>query len=149
MSKRQSPQPKVGSGVRDGTQHVLDGMNGLVHPNLRHRFFFLFFVVVSGWTWSSWNGGVRAGARRRRFVHLETLVDIPVGFAIDLRFLAASPRTDDEYGLAQEHDGDANQGAEDQQFLHDGLSFEHVNVAVCVRRVCVLEQHHVDEVDEH
>lgn len=60
MRERQSPQTKIGSCVRNGTQNILDGVDALVDPNFGHFFFFLllFFVLMMP-HWDSGAGSVR------------------------------------------------------------------------------------------
>lgn len=47
MSQRQSPQTQVRSGVRNGTQNVFNGVDGLVDEDFAQRL--IFVIVFASW----------------------------------------------------------------------------------------------------
>lgn len=72
MGQREGPEPEVGGGVRDGAQHVFDGVDGLVDHDLAEG---LLLVGVGG------GGGLglgRALAEVRLLLHLDALAHAAV-----------------------------------------------------------------------
>lgn len=47
MSQRESPQTQIGGGMRNGSQHVLNGVDALVNEDLGHLFFAVFAARCS------------------------------------------------------------------------------------------------------
>lgn len=143
VCQRQGPQPEVGRGVRHGGEHVLDGVDGLVHHHVAEGFAAVLAALV--------RLGVAALLRVARPGHLDAVAcRAAVAGRLEglVRRRLLPGRHLDVHGLGQQQDGHHQDGDEKEGPLERLLAGEHVLVAVLHLGVGA-HQHHVDEGDEH
>lgn len=142
MSERQGPQTKIRGGVRDRTEHVLDGVDALMDEDLSHR------LVVMGTVSAPMGRRLGRVVVQRKFAISSAVLggrDLLVTGA-ELRLPFAIAHYDQR--LRQQHPRHADQRAEDEQFLEAALARVHVRSLALVLVRGVLVEHHVDESNE-
>lgn len=78
MGQRQSPETQIGGGVGDGTEHVFDGVDGLVDVDFAHG---LIVMAMGATTSTLLVSGEACGQRGLAFsqLHVASQLTIVVG----------------------------------------------------------------------